>query len=148
MRSPGRPKKSQILKEDLKLSKKAARERMMAAIPGEGNDADQKAKNSRNKQTSGPAREDSPAEEMEIVISSKRLKPERSRKGDIPKPTEPLSAASTGKKGRPRRTSIDVTDSSRHVPKGILTPSKNNRAGLEKVLLLEKARLIWVSRIF
>jgi origin recognition complex subunit 4 len=125
MRSPGRPKKSQILKEDLKLSKKAARERMMAATSGEGNDADQKAKNSRNKQTSGPAREDSPAEEMDIVISAKRLKPERSRKGDIPKPTEPLSAASTGKKGRPRRTSIDVTDSSRHVPKGILTPSKN-----------------------
>jgi origin recognition complex subunit 4 len=125
VRSPGRPKKTQILKEDLKLSKKAARERMMAATSGEGNDADQKAKNSRKKQTTGPAREDSPAEEMEIVISAKGLKPERSRKEDIPKPTEPLSAASTGKKGRRRRTSIDVTDSPRHVPKGILTPSKN-----------------------
>jgi origin recognition complex subunit 4 len=127
MRSPGRPKKSQILREDLKLSKKAARERMMAATSGEGNDEDQKARNGRKRQKPGVSREDGPAEEMEIVVSAKRVKPERSRKGDISAPTEPLSAASTGKRGRPRRTSINVTDSPRQVPKGILTPSKKKR---------------------
>ncbi len=148
MRSPGRPKKSRILKGDLKLSKKAARERMMAATSGEGDDADLKDKNSRKKQKMGIPREDSPAEEMEIVISAKRLKPERLRKGDISDPTEPLSAASTGKRARPRRTSIDVTGSVRQAPKGILTPSKNKRGRPRKSVTFGEGEVdLWFKDI-
>jgi origin recognition complex subunit 4 len=69
---------------------------------------------------SGRSNGDGPAQSVEVVISTKQQNPERSRKEDIPELT-----ASTGKRGRPRRTSIDITESGRQVAKGILTPSKN-----------------------
>jgi origin recognition complex subunit 4 len=121
-RSPGRPKKSRILKEDIKLSKKAARERLMATTSqGE----EEEVVITPKKQKSARPKENSPAQSVEIVISAKRQKPERLGKDDSQEHKAPKSAASSGKQGRPRRTSIDGTESSRQAPKGILTPSKN-----------------------
>jgi origin recognition complex subunit 4 len=120
-RSPGRPKKSQILREDMKLSKKAARERMMATT-SEGDEEEEAVTPKKWK----PARstEDMPAQRIEIVISAKRQKPQKLGKGDSQGHSALKSAASNGKRGRPRRPSIDTTDSPRQVHKGILTPSK------------------------
>jgi origin recognition complex subunit 4 len=120
-RSPGRPKKSRILKEDIKLSKKAARERLMAAT----SEGEEEVVITPKKRKSAMPKENSPAQSVEIVISAKRQKPERLGKDNSQEHKALKSAASSGKRGRPRRTSFDGTESSRQTPKGILTPSKN-----------------------
>jgi len=102
-RSPGRPKKYKILREAKKLSNKAVRERMMASAPEEGNE-----------------------EEEEVAITPKKGRAGRSETEDGPACTEPQSAApSERKRGRPRKSSIGIADSTKQPPKGILTPSKN-----------------------
>jgi origin recognition complex subunit 4 len=125
VRSPGRPKKSRILKDDMKLSKIAVRERLVAAMLEQGDEGEEEAVKTPKRRKSGRAKEDSPAQSLEVVVSAKRLKPGRSRKEDILEVMEPQPASSIGKRGRPRRASIDITDSPREVPKGILTPSKS-----------------------
>jgi origin recognition complex subunit 4 len=134
-RSPGRPKKSQILKEDKKLSNKAVRERLMAAASEEGNEKEEGVITPKRRK-SGRSKEDSPAQSVEVVISVKRNNPERSRKADIPE-----LVASTGKGGRPRRTSIDISESPRQVPKGILTPSKNRPGRPRKSVTFGEAKV-------
>jgi origin recognition complex subunit 4 len=121
-RPPGRPKKSQILKEDIKLSKKAARERLMATT-SEGEEVEEVVITPK-KRKSARSKENSPAQSVEIVISAKRQKPERLGKDNSQEYKALKFAASSGKQGPPRRTSIDGTESSRQAPKGILTPSK------------------------
>jgi origin recognition complex subunit 4 len=114
-RSPGRPKKSQILKEAKKLSNKAVRERMMAA---------------------GSENED---EEDETGITTKTRKAGRSRREESQAHTAPQSAASTDRKrGRPRKVSIDISESARQVPKGILTPSKQKAGRPRKSVAFEE----------
>ncbi|KAE9363079.1 hypothetical protein N431DRAFT_490007 [Stipitochalara longipes BDJ] len=124
IRSPGRPKKSQILKDDIKLSKKAARERMMAA-GSEGEEGDGEAKTTPKKRKSRRSGEVGPPEPVNVVVSAKRVKPGRSTREHSPELMIPEAAASTGKKGQPRRASIEDAELPRQVPKGILTPSKN-----------------------
>jgi origin recognition complex subunit 4 len=115
VRSPGRPKKSRILKEAKKLSNKAVRERMMAA---------------------GSENED---EEEETEITTKTRKAGRSRREESPAHTAPQAAASTGRKrGRPRKVSIDISESARQVPKGILTPSKRKVGRPRKIVSFEE----------
>lgn len=125
VRSPGRPKKSQILKNDMKLSKKAVRERLSAATLEGDDEEEAEVVVTPKKRKSARAREDSSAQSAEVVISAKRLKPETWRKKEILAVTLQHSASSTGKRGRPRRVSIDNTDSPTQVTKGILTPSKS-----------------------
>ena len=120
-RSPGRPKKSQILKYDIKLSKKAARERLMAA-GSEGEEEDDEAQTTPKKRKSRSSREDSPPQPIEIVLSAKRVKPGRPRRDHSHEPKMSQSAASASKRGRSRGA---AAESLRQGPKGILTPSKN-----------------------
>jgi len=123
LRSPGRPKKSRILKDDIKLSKKAARERLMVA-ESEGEDEEGDADITPRKGKSRRSKEVSPAQSAEIVVSAKRVKLGRSTREHSPELKISQSATSTGKRGRPRRASIEAAESPQQGPKGILTPSK------------------------
>jgi origin recognition complex subunit 4 len=65
------------------------------------------------------------SEEDEVVVTPRKRKA-TSKEENGPAHIAPQPAASSERKrGRPRKASIDVTDSVRRVPKGILTPSKN-----------------------
>ena len=100
-RSPGRPRKSQILKEDKKLSKMAKRERLIAAQEDTDGDEESMA---------------TPTKHRKAVRKGESLGESLQRSG---------GTSTSGRRGRPRKGSVDTVDAAQQVPKGILTPRKD-----------------------
>jgi origin recognition complex subunit 4 len=99
-RSPGRPKKSQILKEDKRLSKMAKRERLIAAQDTDGDEESMAT----------------PTKRRKAVRKGESLEESLQRSG---------GTSTRGRRGRPRKGSVDIVDAAQQVPKGILTPRKD-----------------------
>jgi origin recognition complex subunit 4 len=100
-RSPGRPKKSQILKEDKKLSKLAKREKLIAAQEDSDGDEESIA---------------TPTKHRKAVGKGESLEESLQRSG---------GTSTSRRRGRPRKGSVDTVDAAQQVPKGILTPKKD-----------------------
>jgi origin recognition complex subunit 4 len=112
-RSPGRPKKSQILKEDKKLSKMAKRERMIAAQEDSDGDEERIA---------------TPTKHSKAVGKGESLEESRQRSG---------GTSTSGRRGRPRKGSVDTVDTAQQVPKGTLTPRKDRTLKSRKIVAFQ-----------
>ncbi|KAH7314113.1 origin recognition complex subunit 4 C-terminus-domain-containing protein [Rhexocercosporidium sp. MPI-PUGE-AT-0058] len=106
-RTPGRPRKSDVLKNAKKLSNKAIRDKMMAGADGESEeDEDETGTSTRRRRKKGRAEEDDAVE-------------------SIPQSRKPSTVK---KRGRPSQVQTAEMTETRQSPKGILTPVKQ-RAG-------------------
>ena len=106
------PLKAQMLKEDKKLSKKAARERLMVT---------------QEEMVDG--------EENSVGTPTKR----RQSKGQVDDRVAQSGGASSGRKrGRPKQVPIDTVDSVTQVPRGILTPTTSRTLTSRKSVVFQE----------
>ncbi|TVY81777.1 Origin recognition complex subunit [Lachnellula suecica] len=114
-RTPGRPRKSDILKKDKALSREATRKRITAG-------------------------EESPVEDEAVEAETPKRWKKNSRveeNGPDEVDGQIEAPASTAKRGRPKKSSTDIVAAAEALPKGILTPSKGRTVRPRKSVAFE-----------
>lgn len=117
-RKRGRPRTSDLLRKQKRITKQAARDNLMAAGEKSADEEDTPAPVKRKKGVESDVLE----ELNEEHVAQSTTKP---------------NIISARKRGRPRKTSVDMLASINLAPKGILTPSKNRSLKSRKSVAFE-----------